>query len=72
MILNIKTAANLEMAIYLWRELSNNFHKAGVDTIILACTDLNIIFNVMQPLFQIIDSSLCLAEAVVKKWEELQ
>jgi len=70
MIFNIKTSANYEEAILIWKELSNNFCEVGIDTIILACTDLNVIFKSIHAPFHIIDSSLCLAETIVKKWKE--
>lgn len=73
MILSIKTSANLEMAIRLWEDLANSFREEGVDTLLLACTDLNIVLKAAAPhAFQIVDSSACLAETIVKKWEELR
>ena len=73
MILSIKTSANLEMAIRLWEDLSNSFREKGVDTLLLACTDLNVVLKADAPhAFQIVDSSACLAETIVTKWEELR
>jgi len=69
MILNIKSSADLTVATSLWEELSHDFQKAEIDTIILACTDLNVVLNAVHSPFQMIDSSRCLAEAVVKKWQ---
>lgn len=70
MILSIKSSSSFEKAINLWKELSNKFRKAEVDTILLACTDLNPVLKTMPYSFQVVDSSLCLAEAIVRKWEE--
>lgn len=70
LILSIKSSAPLKKSINLWNELSETFQKVGIETIILACTDLNVLLKTVSPHFQIVDSSLCLAEAVVKKWEE--
>lgn len=72
LILSIKSSTPLEIAIRLWEDLSKKFHAAEIDTILLACTDLNVVLNAVSPAFQIIDSSTCLAEAVVKKWTELE
>jgi len=72
MIRSIKSSAPIEVSITLWEELSKNFLEAGVDTILLACTDLSVVLKAVTPFFQIIDSSACLAEAVVKKWIELE
>lgn len=71
MISSIKTSASFEKAMGIWEELSNNFREAEIDTIILACTDLSAVLKTVHSSFQIIDSSLCLAETIVKKWEEL-
>lgn len=72
LILSIKSATPLQKSAHLWEELANDLKKAGVDAVILACTDLNVILQSVNAPFQVIDSSLCLAEAVVKKWEELR
>lgn len=70
-ILGIKTMADHQTILRAWEELANEFLKAGIDTAILACTDLNVVLKDIHPAFQIVDSSLCLAEAIVKKWQAL-
>lgn len=70
-ILGIKTSADRQVVLRAWKKLSNEFLKAKIDTILLACTDLNVILKDADPSFQIVDSSLCLAEATVKKWQAL-
>ena len=72
MIMSIKSSSPLEFSISIWEDLSKSFLKAEVDTILLACTDLNVVLKAVSPAFQIIDSSACLAEEVVKKWTELE
>jgi len=72
MILSIKTSANREIAINLWADLSNNFREEGIDTLLVACTDLNVVMKTVKSPFPIIDSSACLAEAIVEKWNELK
>jgi aspartate/glutamate racemase len=51
----------------LWETLSNSFHEEGIDTLLLACTDLNVKLKAVSPTFRIIDSSACLAKAIVEK-----
>ena len=70
-ILGIKTSSDRKTLLHVWEELSNDFSKARIDTVILACTDLNVILKDIHPAFQIVDSSRCLAEATVKKWQDL-
>jgi aspartate racemase len=70
LILSMKSMDPIEKAIDLWEDLASALREEGVDTIILACTDLQIIFQTVKPPFLIIDSSACLAEAVVQKWLE--
>lgn len=70
-ILGIKTSADRQALLRAWKEVSNEFLEAGIDTVILACTDLNVIFKGIHHPFQIVDSSLCLAEATVQKWQEI-
>lgn len=69
LILSIKSASPLKKSTHLWEELTHDLQKADVDTVILACTDLNAILRSVSVPFQIVDSSLCLAEEIVKKWK---
>jgi aspartate racemase len=68
----IKFSDDLEEAQDLWADLSKRFHAEEVDTILIVCTDLNVVLKTVKSSFQIIDSSACLAEAVVHKWNELK
>lgn len=70
-LVSIKSSSNLEKAVYLWEDLSGLLKKAGVETLILACTDLNVLFQRLSVSFQVVDASVCLAEAIVRKWETL-
>ena len=72
LILSIKSAASFKKSAQLWEELAKDLQKAGVDTVVLACTDLNVVLQSTSPPLKIVDSSLCLAEEIVKKWEELR
>ncbi len=70
-ILGIKTSSDRQILLRIWEELSSDFFKAKIDTVILACTDLNVILKDIHPTFHIVDSSRCLAEATVQKWQDL-
>ena len=70
-ILGIKASTDREMILRAWQDLSNDFYRAKIDTVILACTDLNAVLNDIHSPFSIVDSSLCLAQAAVQKWQEL-
>lgn len=69
MILSIKAASGPQETIALWNGLAQEFQAAKIDTLILACTDLNVVLNAGHPAFHIIDSSRSLADAIVKKWQ---
>ncbi len=51
-----------------WNRLLQSLNDAKVDAAILACTDLNVLLK-DSPL-PFIDSAACLAEAVVRRWQE--
>ncbi len=70
-ILGIKTSSDRQTILRAWEELVSDFLKERIDTAILACTDLNVVLKNIRPAFQIVDSSLCLAEATVQQWQDL-
>lgn len=72
MINSIKTSGDLKFAIRLWESISNSLHKEQIDTLVLACTDLNVLLREVNSSFTIIDSSACLAEEAVRKWEQIK
>lgn len=72
LLISIKTSPDFERPFHLWEDLSQSLQRAKVDTIILACTDLNVLFKKIHAPFQIVDSSACLAEAIVRKWKSLR
>ena len=71
MLLNIKASSDQRIAINLWRELCKELQMAGVDVIVLACTDLNVVINPIHSSLPIIDSSRALAEAIVYQWKNI-
>ena len=51
---------------HLFKELA----QSRIDTILLACTDLNIVLGQTDVPFQLVDASDCLAQAIVEQWLE--
>lgn len=53
-----------------WNQLVNMVYSQGIETIILACTDLNVLLKDTCKEYKIkfVDSSECLAEAVVREY----
>ena len=72
LILRIKIENNPESLMGLWESLSADLLSEQVDTILLVCTDLNVIFKHLTHPFKLVDSSLCLAKSIVNKWIELK
>lgn len=70
MILAVKTDSETQRALKLWDDLAKELLQAGVDSILLVCTDLNVIFRQITIPFQIIDSSACLANGIVNNWQK--
>lgn len=71
LILRIKIENNPDSLIVFWESLSTDLLFEKIDTILLACTDLNVIFRQLTLPFKLIDSSLCLAKATINKWTQL-
>ncbi|MCM3004147.1 aspartate/glutamate racemase family protein [Priestia koreensis] len=51
-----------------WQTLSKLLLHENVEAVIIACTDLNVVTDGSQPPFKIVDSSTCLAKAIVEKY----
>ena len=66
-ILSVKGSEDLEQAEALWRRLLNEI-GGRVDTILLACTDLNVVADQYAATHFIIDTGQCLARATVKQY----
>ncbi len=71
MLLSIKASSDHLVATKLWKELSEELRMAEIDTIVLACTDLNVVIKGAHSSIKIIDSSLALAEAIVHQWKAI-
>jgi len=66
-ILGIKSSIDHQTTLHLWEVLSSDFYRAEVDTVILACTDLNAVLDSMHSSLSIIDSSFCLCAFAFNK-----
>jgi aspartate racemase len=65
----IKKSSHISESIRsVWDELTTTLQEEEIDTVLLLCTEFNVIINILHSPFQIIDSSLCLAEEMVYKW----
>ena len=64
----IKEHRDLSEVVFYWDELVKNVIETGIDDIIIACTDLSVLRNNVRNKINYIDSSLVLAEAVVKEY----
>ena len=51
----------------IWAELINSMKAAGIEAVISGCTDLSVVTRDKKDI-DVIDSSACLAKAVVEKW----
>jgi aspartate racemase len=69
MITNIKTGQIHDAATF-WQKLCSELAEAA-DAVIIACTDLNVVTDKMRDHLCIVDSSTCLARAVVNMYLSL-
>ncbi len=64
----IKSSQTRDGARMLWRELLAEVKSEGVESAVLACTDLNAVSGTAQASLSILDATECLARAAVRKW----
>jgi aspartate racemase len=67
----IKSSPDRHMAAGMWQELTADLAASGVDTILLACTDLNAVSAGVPPGMTVVDATQCLASAAVRRWCEM-
>ncbi len=68
LIQNIKIEKENSDNIDIWNELIEDVKSQDIETIVIACTDLNVVLERAKPKINIIDSSKCLAESVVTRY----
>jgi aspartate racemase len=69
LIATIKTSPDRQAAAMLWRDLLADLAADRVDTILLACTDLNAL-RAEHAGLTLLDATQCLAAATVRRWRE--
>jgi aspartate racemase len=57
--------------IDIWNEIIEDVNKESIQSIVIACTDLNVVLEKSHPQINIIDSSKCLAQSVISRYLEL-
>ena len=62
-------AGKTKQAIAEWKILIRELEKAKINTIIIACTDLSLFAKETKKM-RVVDSSSCLAKAVIEKYRE--
>lgn len=70
LIQKIKTNKEDTENVQIWNELITEIKKEEIESIILACTDLNVVLRQVKSEVNIIDSSKCLAKSLVNKYIE--
>ncbi|WP_227450240.1 amino acid racemase [Clostridioides sp. ES-S-0108-01] len=71
LIQSIKTDKGNPYNIDIWNELIEDVKKESIENVIIACTDLNVVFEKSHSSINIIDSSKCLAKATINKYLKL-
>jgi len=71
LIQTIKTARDRRAAVELWRDLLAALAADGLDTALLACTDLNAVSAAVGVPLTFVDATACLAAATVREWRAL-
>lgn len=64
----VKGKKSIKEAVLRWNELIIKVKKEGITHVVVACTDLNVLMNDSRGIMNIVDSSRCLAEAMVRKY----
>jgi aspartate racemase len=67
----IKSSPDRRAAEGMWRELLDDLAASEVDTVLLACTDLNAVSQAHAGL-AVLDATQCLAAATVREWRARQ
>lgn len=71
LIQKIKIDRDNKKNIDIWNEVIKDVKKESVESIVIACTDLNVVLEKADPQINIIDSSKCLAQSVIRNYLEL-
>jgi aspartate racemase len=63
----IKSSADRRAAAEMWHDLLDDLAADKIDTVLLACTDLNAV-STAHPRLAVLDATQCLAAATVREW----
>ena len=67
----IKTGQNLAQTQMLWHELLTAYEAAGVDTVLIGCTDVTPLTATYAGALTLLDATQCLAAGLVAQWRQL-
>jgi aspartate racemase len=71
LIMAIKSSPDRVALSAQWRELEADLAAAGADTLLLACTDLNLVSAAAGTQLPVLDATQCLARATVRTWRAI-
>lgn len=57
--------------IEIWKEILDEAKEEGIESIIIACTDLNAVTDKVKTEIRIVDSASCLAKAVIRNYLQI-
>ncbi|CAN5393750.1 amino acid racemase [soil metagenome] len=70
LIRTIKTDQDLPAARVIWRDLIHTCAASGIDTVLIACTDITAAVTAERDKITVLDATECLAAAVVTQWRD--
>jgi aspartate racemase len=68
LIRTIKTNQDMRTAQAMWRDLIKECEATGIDTVLIACTDVTPVITTDRGKISVLDATACLAAAVVAQW----
>jgi aspartate racemase len=71
LILAIKSSHDRVALGAQWRQLVTDLVAAGTDSLLLACTDLNVVSAMADTQLALLDATQCLAQAAIRTWRAI-
>ena len=71
LIQTIKTSPDHRPAGAQWNDLMDELVKQHVDTVLIACTDLNVVSTSYRGPMTLVDATHCLAAEIVQEWTQI-
>lgn len=72
LISEIKSTGKTEKSVLLWNQLKEEIIEEGIDTVILACTDLTVVIKNDDERLSIVDSSQGLAKSLINAYTRIK